>query len=297
MNLLGWLGHFSVPHASNNHKARILHPSVLCVIAALFLAGQFVLNYSVLLSPSILGYASDITPEQVIEITNQKRAEQGLPPLKLNGVLSEAARRKAGDMFAFDYWAHRSPSGRDPWSFLKETGYNYLYAGENLARDFMTTDSMVEAWMNSPTHRDNILNGRYQEIGIAVVDGTLRGAETTLVVQLFGTPTPAPVPSLPAAPELGEATITKPVEKTSLLVRVALAQAQKEPGESLVSPFLLTKGIAVFLLGLVLGALVLDVWLVYKRKIVRLSGRSIAHLIFVGSLLLAVILTTPGAIL
>lgn len=291
MSLLGWIRHLFLPHHSNNHRARILHPSVLTVIVAGFLIYQFGLNFYLLVRPSVLGFASNIAPEKVIELTNQKRAEQGLVPLALNNKLNEAAQRKAGDMFAFDYWAHTSPSGRNPWAFFQEVGYKYLYAGENLARDFQDSASVVEAWMNSPTHRDNLLNPNYKEIGLVVVNGTLGGVETTLVVQLFGTPTPAPVAGAPQVqafqpvPRLGEASM-------------ALAQAQGEiVNPPLFSPFWLTKTIAVFLLGIILGALAIDALLVYRRKIVRLSGKNIAHLIFIGTLLLAAILTTPGAIL
>jgi len=297
MSLLGWIRHLFIPHQSNNHRARILHPSVLAVIVAGFLVYQFGLNFYLLVRPSVLGFASSISPERVIEATNQKRGEKGLAPLTINSKLNEAAQRKAGDMFAFDYWAHTSPSGRNPWAFFQEVGYKYLYAGENLARDFQDSGAVVEAWMNSPTHRDNLLNPNYKEIGLAVVNGTLNGVETTLVVQLFGTPTPAvakaPQPQVPAfqpaqapqaAPELGEAS-------------VVLTQAEETAQAPTISPFLLTKMIVIFLLGLILGALFLDALLVYRQRIVRLSGKNLAHLIFVGAVLLSAILTTPGAIL
>ncbi|MBU3957182.1 hypothetical protein KKI19_02850 [Patescibacteria group bacterium] len=299
MNLLEWARHFFIPHHSNNHKAKILHPSTLSVIVALFLVYQFAINFYLLVQPSILGYASNITPEQVIEMTNQKRLENGLSPLTLNGQLNEAAQRKAGDMFAFNYWSHNSPSGRNPWSFFQEVGYKYLYAGENLARDFMNSSSAVEAWMNSPTHRDNLLNSHYQETGLAVVNGTLDGVETTLVVQLFGTPAPAPVAKKPTvsptpAPRLGEAST---VEEKIVLAPAALAQERESTTTPITSPFALTKSLAVLILGIVLGALILDVILISQKKIVRLSGRNLAHLIFITFLLLAVVLTTQGAIL
>ena len=294
MNLLWWVRHLFVPRHSNNHRAKILHPSTLSVVVAFFLIYQFAINFYLLVAPAVLGFASNITPEQVIALTNQKRAEQGLSPLTINGKLNEAAQRKAGDMFAFNYWAHNSPSGRNPWAFFQEVDYKYTYAGENLARDFMNSEGVVEAWMNSPTHRDNILNSNYKETGLAVVNGTLNGVETTLVVQLFGTPTPAPIAQRPQI--TSEASIVE--EKTPLALPVALAQARGETtAPPLLSPFWLTKTIAIFLLGIILGAQVLDIILVYQRRIIRLSGRNIAHLIFIGALLLSVILTTPGAIL
>jgi len=301
MNLFWWARHLFLPHHSNNCRAKILHPSALAVLVGFFLFYQFVLNFYLLVSPSVLGFASNITPEKVLEITNQKRAEQGLSPLVINSQLNEAAQRKAGDMFAFNYWSHVSPSGRSPWSFFQEVGYKYLYAGENLARDFMDSQAVVEAWMNSATHRDNVLNKNYQEIGLAVVNGTLNGVETTLVVQMFGTPlasTPvAPIVSItPVQPAVSE--VAEKTSEAAPLSRIALAQAEEEnQSPPLLSPFMLTKTVAIFLLGLILGALLLDIILVYQKRIIRLSGRNIAHLIFIGGLLLAVILTTPGAIL
>jgi len=303
MNLSDWVKHFFTPHHTNNCRARILHPSVLSLFVALFLLGQFALNFYLLISPSVLGFASNISPERVIEITNQKRAENGLAPLTLNSSLSEAAQRKAGDMFAFNYWAHVSPSGRVPWSFFREVGYHYIYAGENLAKDFMNSDSVVEAWMNSPSHRDNILNGNYKEIGLSVVNGTLNGVETTLVVQLFGTPTPSSIARTQTIPEVTSAPATILIseieqEETTPLSNIVLAQNKGEvDSPPLLSPFMLTKTIAIFLLGLILGALALDVVLVWQRRIVRLSGKNLAHLIFIAALLLSAILTTPGAIL
>lgn len=298
MKLSRWLRHLFVPHHSNNHRARILHPASLTIIVALFLVGQFALNYYTLVSPSILGFASNITPERVIELTNQKRAEKGLGPLKNNSQLNEVAQRKAGDMFAFNYWAHNSPSGQDPWSFFKEVGYKYIYAGENLARDFMNSESVVEAWMNSPSHRDNLLNSNYKEIGLAVVNGTLNGVETTLVVQSFGTPTPAASSTAPRTvlkkPSLGEATALA-VNQPETAITEASGSATTAP--SMLSPFLLTKTISVFFLGLIFGALLVDAVFVWRRKIVRLSGKNIAHLVFIGALLLAAIITKQGVIL
>lgn len=286
MGPLSAFRHLLLPHHANNHQARILDPAVISIFVAFFLVYQFFLNFYLLISPSILGFAADISPEKVIALSNQKRAENGLEPLQVNARLSEAAQRKAGDMFAFNYWAHASPLGRSPWAFFSEAGYRYLYAGENLARDFMNSESVVEAWMNSPTHRDNLLSPKYKEIGLAVVNGTLNGVETTLVVQLFGTPPPT------VAKKPLSKTTTAPISTTAIL-----SQANKIVSPPMISPFALTKAFAVFFLGLVLGALAMDIVLLYRKKLVRLSGKNVAHLIFIGFLLLTIILTTPGAIL
>ncbi len=140
---------------------------------------------------SVLGYASNIGAPQVVDQTNSERRSSGLGQLTLNPLLSQAAYAKAQDMFSHQYWAHTSPSGTEPWDFIKSSGYKYRVAGENLARDFMSSSEVTAAWMASPTHKANIMNPKYSEIGVAVVDGILNGTETTLVVQMFGTPASA----------------------------------------------------------------------------------------------------------
>jgi hypothetical protein len=96
-------------------------------------------------------------------------------------------------MFAEQYWAHVSPSGIQPWKWFGDVGYNYSFAGENLAKNYPTSQATVDAWMNSPTHRENILNKEYTDVGFAVMDGVLNGQNTTLVVALYGAPAVAGV--------------------------------------------------------------------------------------------------------
>ncbi len=188
---LSRLNHFFTPQRSNNHRPQILHPDSLLVI--IFVAvGFFALIQTVRFFPSlknsVLGFSSSITVEQVVSQTNKERAKQGLSALNLNQQLSAAALAKAQDMLEQQYWAHTSPEGKKPWDFMKQASYRYRVAGENLARDFHGTNEMMKAWMASPTHKANIVNGQYQQIGVAVVDGRLEGFDTTLVVQMFGTP-------------------------------------------------------------------------------------------------------------
>lgn len=183
--------HLFHPSNKNDHRPKILHPEAIFFFSLIVLA-SFALLKVIQFFPgfeqTILGYASNITPEQVILQTNEKRAEQGLSGLTLSDELSEAALAKGQDMFTDQYWSHTAPDGTEPWYFIEQAGYKYKVAGENLARDFMNTSDMVVAWMASPTHRANLLNPKFQEIGIAVIDGRLNGFETTLVVQMFGAP-------------------------------------------------------------------------------------------------------------
>lgn len=130
--------------------------------------------------------ASSITPEKVVELVNGERSALGIEKLTLNSQLSEAARLKARDMIAQDYFAHVSPEGVTPWFWMEKAGYDYKYAGENLAMDFISAESQHNAWMESKTHRQNILNPNYREIGIAVESGVLGGRQTIIAVQMFG---------------------------------------------------------------------------------------------------------------
>lgn len=207
------LAHLVHPRRSNNHRPRLLHPEgivAVCLLIAGFGVSLLFVEQAQTQLGSILGYASDISVGDVVAQTNQERAKSGLGQLTLNGQLSAAAQAKAQDMFTQQYWSHTSPSGTEPWDFIAGAGYAYRVAGENLARDFSTTPEMVAAWMASPTHKANILHPRYQEIGIAVVNGTLEGIETTLVVQMFGTPRSAQVAQVPVVTETAQAQTSQP---------------------------------------------------------------------------------------
>lgn len=100
-------------------------------------------------------------------------------------------------MIKNNYWAHVAPDGTEPWSFLIDEGYNYYFAGENLAKDYTNAPSTIKAWMNSPEHKKNILDGNYTEQGITVRRATLQGATGLLVVHFFGSPAVA-MPETPS---------------------------------------------------------------------------------------------------
>jgi len=310
-----WLKDFLLPDHQNDHRASLLKPQVLSFITLIFVGYQVALNFFTLSGVKVLGYAANISPERIIELTNQRRAAQGLGPVKENALLSEAARRKAGDMFAFNYWAHVSPSGRDPWTFFKEVGYHYVFAGENLARDFKDPESVVQAWMNSPSHRDNLLNNKYQEIGVAVVDGSLQGMETTLVVQLFGSQsrqvankpqvTPQPTVALkPAAaekPAVAEKPVTVPTlafNRNNESIKGYEENNNENTNKNLViNPFSLTKIISILLAGLIFGAFLFDFLLVSEKKTPRLSGHSFAQMLFLGFVIILVLIARQGIII
>lgn len=176
------LNDFLVPTSRNKNKPYLLRKIAIVTYTIMLL----VVNYFGGIFGIDQAYASSITPANIISLTNQERRSSGLPELTNNAKLSTAALAKANDMFAKQYWDHFGPNGETPWQFIRAAGYNYVYAGENLGKGFRTSEGLVEAWMVSPTHRDNILSPHYKDIGIAVVEGTLLGKQTILVVQMFG---------------------------------------------------------------------------------------------------------------
>src|SRR5204863_2082531 len=120
------------------------------------------------------------------------RRQNGAGDLTISNELSRAASDKASDMFAKNYWAHNAPDGTTPWVFIKSSGYEYIYAGENLARGFTTSQSVVDAWMASPEHKENMLSKNYKNVGFAVATGNLNGEDTVLVVEMLGSTNYAP---------------------------------------------------------------------------------------------------------
>lgn len=142
----------------------------------------------------------------LVELTNNDRTSSGLGTLAVSPVLTAVAEAKAADMAEKGYFAHVSPEGLTPWHWFKQEGYQFAYAGENLAIDFSESPDVVRAWMQSPTHRANILGTRFTEIGIAVRQGMYQGRPTTFVVQVFGTPAPAALAAARIPPAVPPAT-------------------------------------------------------------------------------------------
>ncbi len=132
---------------------------------------------------------SNLTKAGVIKETNKERLKNNRRTLSENKKLSEAAQAKLKDMFQKQYFDHISPSGKGPADLAKDANYAYLMVGENLALgNFENDAALVQAWMESPGHRENILNAGYTEIGVAVGKGIFEGQNVWLAVQEFGRP-------------------------------------------------------------------------------------------------------------
>ena len=125
---------------------------------------------------------------EIINDTNQTRLAFGLPTFKINDKLTKVAELKAADMVKNDYFNHVSPYNVPMSYWYSQADYNYRYAGENLAVDFTDDRNIITAWMESPEHRENLLDLHYTEIGVAVLRGIYNGHMTNFVVQELSQP-------------------------------------------------------------------------------------------------------------
>ncbi|WP_019241826.1 MULTISPECIES: CAP domain-containing protein [Bacillus] len=118
--------------------------------------------------PSVSGEVSAFE-QKVVELTNAERAKQGLPALKLDTELSKVARIKSQDMKDRNYFDHNSPTYGSPFDMMTKFGISYKSAGENIAQGQRSPEEVVQAWMNSQGHRENIMNASYTHIGVGHV--------------------------------------------------------------------------------------------------------------------------------
>jgi len=177
-----------VPHARNNYHPHVLGSRSLALLSIGLVSLKIFTIALVSWGPVESAYSSAITTENIISLTNQSRKSFNLTNLTENSVLNIAAQAKADSMLAEGYFAHNSPDGRTPWSFIGAAGYSYIMAGENLAVNFNEAENVEDAWMNSPGHKANILNKNFEEIGIGISQGEYQGHSAIFVVQMFGVP-------------------------------------------------------------------------------------------------------------
>lgn len=183
-----------LPRPENNYRPLVLRKRALMAVSGLILAAKCAALALVLVLPTS-AELSTITNARILQLTNEERVQNGLAALTLNGSLAQAAAEKAQDMIDIDYFAHISPTGVTPWFWIQKNNYVYTVAGENLAIDFVQAEDVVDAWMASPSHRDNILQPDYAETGIAVLTGEYQGGTSTVVVHMFGLASGAARPS------------------------------------------------------------------------------------------------------
>ena len=303
------LPHLFFPQESNNYRAKYIHHDFLTSLIAIML----IVNLSLKLlvknyDSNILGVAFNISTQELLNSTNAERIKYGLEPLVLNNQLMQAAQDKANDVFAKNYWAHYAPDGTSPWYFFQKANYQYLFAGENLAKDFDNSQAVVNAWMNSPTHRENLLKPEYQDIGFAIMEGTLQDQPTVLVVQLFGKQEGSSLAEQTySPPEETEKPILlyreqpTPTETPKVNIKASTKISQSDlPAirkQPLINIMKLQKEMLFFILAGLIIVLSLDLYFVEKKQLFKLSGKSLAHLMFTLLLILSIITTTSGVIL
>lgn len=289
------LFHFFIPHQKNNHRAKLLHNLTLFVLilsVALISTLSVVINKS---HPDVLGVSYQISDRELLNLTNYERAQNGLPPLTLNSKLSNAAKNKGAHMFQFNYWAHFAPDGTSPWDFIKGEGYEYTFAGENLAKGYTNSYDAVKAWMASPTHKANILSSQYSEVGFAIIQGSLDGEDTVLIVQELGSTDNLSGTDIKSVPNTAEMALGGIPNVKSAYELGLPANDQTDSQNISSSPAVdinaLAKTLTFLLLSALLIALVLDFIVIEKKKIPRSVGNNLDHVIlltvFVAFILVA----------
>lgn len=283
------LRHLFLPHYSNNQRAKILHHESILAVIIFFLVLTTSSVFVHHVSPQVLGDAIDISVQQLLRLTNEKRVQAGVKPLTMNTQLTQAAKAKADFMFKNNFWAHNAPDGTTPWDFIKQSGYTYIYAGENLARGFTTAPDVINAWMASPDHRENMLSPNYKDIGFAVESGDLTGEKNTvLIVEMFGSTSLTPVTTdrhqqavLPAGNAL---------EDKSLPL---LPEVKQQP---LINSRSAARAIALFFITVFMIVLAIDMISIRKKNLVRVFEHNIDHLLFLGFILLTIGILGRGVI-
>ncbi len=182
------LHHYLFPHKRNKYKPHVFRiKSVTAIALALVILEGLYLAQVDFIFPKT-NFLGAVLPGALVSLTNDDRIANDVPTVSENDLLKQAAQDAANDMATKGYFAHVSPDGKDPWYWLKLVGYNYQYAGENLAMNFTDSSAVESAWMASPEHHANIVKPQYTQIGIGVASGMYQGKEATFVVSFFGSP-------------------------------------------------------------------------------------------------------------
>lgn len=207
---------YFVPHKGNKYKPQIFARDILASVAIMLLLCEGAYLFQVDVLSRSVNFTASVLPAALESLTNADRVQSGLQGLKVDPQLTIAAQNKANDMAAKGYFSHVSPDGKTPWYWLDQIQYNYAYAGENLAIDFVDTDQVEKAWMNSPSHHANIVKPEYTNIGIGVAQGMYQGHQTTFVVELFASLEPIVSTPVAAATPSSKAQVTTPAPVTTV---------------------------------------------------------------------------------
>lgn len=261
---------------------------------------------------SVLAYSTNVTVSGLLQSTNTQRTQNGATGLQVNSALNAAAQAKANDMIARNYWSHTTPDGQQPWIFMDGAGYKYQKAGENLAYGFATSSDTVTGWMNSQTHKDNMLDTAFSEVGFGFANGENfnSSGEETVVVAMYGKPVvlsasnetaPAPTPSptkVSAAPKPDETPtpVVEPVKETATPVNTDTKEVVEPKTVAVARVQTITKGQApwaLFGVGLITGLSVMLILIKHTaglRHLLRDSERFVLHHPLLDSILVSIVL-------
>lgn len=221
---------YFIPSEDNEHKPKILRTKSLAIIVvALIIIKMSVAGYLFCIYPN-QARMSELITKQIMELINIDRKSEGVNELANNFALNESALEKAQDMVEKGYFAHESPDGRMPWNFINRSEYAYLFAGENLAMNFTSAQAAHNALMLSETHKKNILNQRYTDVGLAVLSGEIEGKRTNVLVQIFGSTSSTKLAIAPAVkePAVPKQTATLPVNTIKQEITEVSTQVKAE---------------------------------------------------------------------
>ncbi len=187
-----------MPHKENNFKPRILETQFFFILLGL-LVGIKILTLLSFWSNLGATIFNQVSQDDLYALTNEARVSSGVGKLQVSSRLEAVAQLKLADMFQNNYFAHTSPVGVNPWYWFDKANYDFRLAGENLAMNFMSSNEILNAWLNSESHKKNLLLNDFQETGIAVGSGIINNQQTVVVVQVFGMPK-TPVLAVQAKP-------------------------------------------------------------------------------------------------
>jgi hypothetical protein len=296
--MISWLKKHFIPHEGNSHRPHILRrQNTRNIILVLLLLETLIFLLPTISHLNTTGGMAAVLPAVLDDLTNAKRESQNLAILTVNPVLNKAAEMKAVDMATKGYFAHTSPEGKTPWYWLEAVGYQYQYAGENLAIDFIDSQDVTNAWMNSPTHKANIVKKNYTEIGTGIATGIYEGHSTVFVVQVYANPLPKTTTPAKQITETKTAKVSTPAEVKNVLPKVLGAEAV--PNNTLpvteptfwqkifASPRNTTNTILLIFFGIIFVALLLYIIIKMKNHHADLITNGLVVLAIIGAIFIA----------
>lgn len=299
--MTSWFKKHFIPHVDNDHRPHFLRQTNIhnFLIMVLFLE-VFTFITPTLLHINMTGGMATVLPSILTNLTNDERQAQKLNTLVVNPILTKAAEMKANDMATKGYFAHTSPEGITPWYWLSLVDYDYQYAGENLAINFTDSKDVTEAWMNSPTHKANIVKGNYTEVGTGIATGIYEGKETIFVAQIYANPIKnevkpieRPIEEIKVTADTENVSIDENIkeETVNVLGAESVLQVQVDTKPTLLQRFVASprnnSNIILFtLLGIVLISLLLNILIKIKHHHPDLVSNGLMTLIIITAILI-----------